>query len=76
MGRRQLNLLTSWRKITVEDLLHGLNLQSGNDCAVALAEHIGGSVENFSKMMNNRAKELGCKQSNFVNPSGLYNPNH
>lgn len=68
--------LQAGEKITVEDLLYGLNLQSGNDCAVALAEHIGGSVENFSKMMNNRAKELGCKQSNFVNPSGLYNPNH
>lgn len=68
--------LQAGEKVTVEDLLFGLNLQSGNDCAVALAEHIGGSVANFAKMMNTRAKELGCTSSNFVNPSGLYNANH
>lgn len=68
--------LIAGEQITVEDLLYGLNLQSGNDCAVALAEHIGGSIENFSKMMNTRAKELGCTSSNFANPSGLYNINH
>lgn len=68
--------LKTGEEVAVGDLLYGLNLQSGNDCAVALAEHIGGSVENFSKMMNARAKDLGCNNSNFVNPSGLYNPNH
>ena len=63
-------------QLTVRDVLYGLNLQSGNDCAEALAEHISGSVEKFSELMNTRAKELGCKNSNFVNPSGLYHKDH
>jgi serine-type D-Ala-D-Ala carboxypeptidase (penicillin-binding protein 5/6) len=62
--------------LTVKDLLYGLLLQSGNDAAVALAEHIGGSVSNFAEMMNKRAKELGCTNTNFVNPHGLYNKDH
>jgi serine-type D-Ala-D-Ala carboxypeptidase (penicillin-binding protein 5/6) len=63
-------------EITVKDLLYGLILMSGNDCAEALAEHIGGSLENFAAMMTERAKELGCENTNFVNPSGLYDKNH
>lgn len=63
-------------KITVEHLLYGLLLKSGNDAAVALAEHTGGSVENFSKMMNNKAKELNLLNTNFVTPHGLDNDNH
>jgi D-alanyl-D-alanine carboxypeptidase len=63
-------------QLPVRDVLYGLNLQSGNDCAEALAEHIAGSVENFAEMMNTRAKELGCKNSNFKNPSGLYDKEH
>ncbi len=62
--------------LTVRDLLHGLLISSANDCAEALAEHIGGSIEEFAKLMNERAKQLGCNNTNFVNPSGLYNPNH
>lgn len=62
--------------LTVRQLLYGLLLTSGNDCAEALAEHIGGSIENFSEMMNEKAKEIGCKNTNFVNPSGLYDDNH
>jgi serine-type D-Ala-D-Ala carboxypeptidase (penicillin-binding protein 5/6) len=62
--------------LTVKDLLYGLLLQSGNDAAVALAEHIGGSVSGFADMMNKRAKELGCTNTNFVNPHGLYDKNH
>lgn len=63
-------------QLTVSQLLHGLLLQSGNDCALALAEHISGSTEEFVKLMNKRAAELGCKNTNFVNPNGLYNVNH
>lgn len=61
---------------TVKDLLIALMLASGNDCAEALAEHVGGTTEGFVKMMNKRAKELGCKNTHFVNPSGLYDKNH
>lgn len=63
-------------KIKVKDLLYGLLLVSGNDCAEALAEHIAGSSAKFGKMMTLRAEELGCKNTNFVNPSGLYDKNH
>lgn len=62
--------------MTLSDMLYGLMLSSGNDAAIAIAEHIGGSVEGFVSMMNNKAKELGCKNTNFVNPNGLYNSNH
>ncbi|MFD3157612.1 D-alanyl-D-alanine carboxypeptidase family protein [Haloimpatiens sp. FM7330] len=63
-------------KLTVKQLLYGLLLSSANDCAEALAEHIGGSIEGFASMMNERAKELGCENTNFVNPSGLYDDKH
>lgn len=63
-------------QIKVKDLLYGLLLQSGNDCAEALAEHIGGSMDKFATEMNKRALELGCKNTNFVNPSGLYDEKH
>ena len=63
-------------KITINDLLYGLMLRSGNDAAVALAEYIGGSVEGFAKMMNEKAKEIGLENTNFVTPNGLDNPNH
>lgn len=63
-------------KITVNDLLYGLMLRSGNDTAVALAEYIGGSIEGFATLMNNKAKEIGLKDTNFVTPHGLDNPNH
>jgi D-alanyl-D-alanine carboxypeptidase len=59
-------------ELTVKDLLYGLLFVSGNDCADALAEHMAGSVENFAAMMNKRAGELGLVNTNFVNPSGLY----
>ena len=61
---------------SINDLLHGLLLESANDCAIALAEHTGSSVENFSKMMNDRARLLGATNSNFVNPNGLYEKEH
>lgn len=55
-------------KITVNDLLYGLMLRSGNDAAVALAEFIGGSVEGFAIMMNEKAKQLHLENTNFVTP--------
>ncbi|MCY6484272.1 D-alanyl-D-alanine carboxypeptidase [Clostridium aestuarii] len=63
-------------KLSVKDLLYGLLLQSGNDCAQALAEHISGSIDTFSELMNKRALELGCQNTNFVNPHGLYDAAH
>lgn len=63
-------------KISVKDLLYGLMLRSGNDCAIAIAEHISGSVENFSVLMNKKAKELHLENTNFVTPHGLDNDNH
>lgn len=56
---------------TLSDLLYGLMLQSGNDAAIAIAEHIGGSVEAFAKMMTERAKRIGAKDTQFQNPNGL-----
>ena len=53
------------------DLLCSLMLESHNDSAVAIAEHIGGSVEGFAKLMNEKAKELGCKNTYFITPNGL-----
>ena len=63
-------------KITVHDLLYGLMLCSGNDAAVALANHIGGSIEGFADMMNKKAKELGCVNSHFITPHGLDQDGH
>ncbi|WBW95300.1 D-alanyl-D-alanine carboxypeptidase family protein [Oceanirhabdus sp. W0125-5] len=68
--------LKSGEKIKVEELLYGLMLKSGNDAAVALAEHIGGNVENFSKIMNDYAFKLGLLSSNFRSPHGLDKENH
>lgn len=58
-------------KVTVNDLLYGLMLRSGNDAAVALAEYVGGDIEGFAKLMNEKAKELGLKNTRFVTPHGL-----
>lgn len=63
-------------QITVWNLLNGLLIESGNDCAEALAEHISGSIGNFAELMNRRATELGCTETHFVNPHGLYDDNH
>lgn len=63
-------------KVTVQDLLYGLMLCSGNDAAVALAEHVGGSVEGFADLMNEKAKELNLCNTHFVTPHGLDNDEH
>ena len=60
--------LLEGEKIKVEDLLYALMLKSSNDAAYVLAEHVGGSVDGFSEMMNKKATEIGCKNSHFVNP--------
>lgn len=63
-------------EVSIEDLLYGLMLRSGNDSATALAWIIGGTQENFIEMMNKRAAEIGCTNTHFLNPSGLYDDNH
>lgn len=62
--------------LTVQDMLACLLLPSANECAYALARHVSGSVGSFVELMNARAKELGCKNTNFVNPCGLHDDNH
>lgn len=56
-------------KISINDLLYGLMLRSGNDCAISIAEAVSGSVENFASLMNKKAKELDLKNTNFVTPN-------
>lgn len=68
--------LKAGQKITVEDLLYGLMLRSGNDAAVTLAVETSGSIEGFATLMNATANECGAKNSNFVNPHGLQDKNH
>ena len=63
-------------QITVHDLLTGMLIRSANDAAVAAAEHIAGSTQKFAQMMNRKAAEIGCFDTNFVTPNGLYNKNH
>lgn len=68
--------LSKGEEIKLKDLLYALMLQSSNDAAVAIAEHIGGSVEGFSVMMNKKAEELGAKDTYFETPNGLDGENH
>ena len=63
--------LLAGEKILLEDLVYGLMLRSGNDAAVAIAEHVGGSLEGFVFMMNQKAEEIGMKNTYFANPHGL-----
>lgn len=63
-------------QITVNNLLYGLMLCSGNDAAVALAEHVGGSVEEFAVLMNSKANDLGLLNTHFVTPHGLDKDEH
>ena len=68
--------LQEGEELTVEQLLNVLLIPSANDAAFALAEHIAGSVDAFSDMMNKKAEEIGCKNTHFVNPNGIHNENH
>lgn len=63
-------------KLSVNDLLYGLMLRSGNDAAVALALHVSDSIEEFAKLMNGKAEELKLVHTHFVTPNGLDNPDH
>ena len=63
-------------KLTVRELLYGLMLRSGNDCAQALAIHCSNSINNFASLMNQTARKIGATSSNFVNPHGLHDDNH
>jgi len=62
--------------LTLEEVLYGILVGSANEAAYAVAEHISGSLENFAILMNKTAKELGCKNSNFVTPNGIHDDNH
>lgn len=63
-------------KMTMEECLYGMMLESANECAWAIGEHIGGTMENFVKMMNKRADEIGCTNTHFNNPNGLPDEEH
>ena len=62
--------------MTVEDLLYGMMLRSGNDAATSLAIAVSGNINDFAEQMNKKAKECGAVNSNFVNPHGLHDPDH
>lgn len=68
--------LREGERMTLEDILYGLMLRSGNDSAVAIGIHIGGTVENFVKMMNEKADSIGAKNTHFTNPNGLHDDMH
>lgn len=68
--------LARGERMALSDLLYGLMLSSGNDAALTIAAHIGGSVEDFCAMMNARAAEMGCTDTHFVNPNGLPHDAH
>ncbi|HEY63825.1 MAG TPA: D-alanyl-D-alanine carboxypeptidase [Caldilineae bacterium] len=68
--------LRAGEQLTVQDLLYGLLMVSGNDAAMALAYHVAGSPEAFVELMNRRAAEMGLKHTHFVNPHGLDAPGH
>ncbi len=64
------------QSISMEECLYGILIGSANEVANAVAEHIGGSIEGFAEMMNEKAKELGCTDSHFVNANGLHDDDH
>lgn len=63
-------------ELTMEQCLYALMLKSANEVANAMGEHVAGSIPKFADMMNAKAKELGCKNTHFVNPNGLHDDNH
>jgi D-alanyl-D-alanine carboxypeptidase (penicillin-binding protein 5/6) len=68
--------LVPGEKMTVEDLLYALMLNSANEAANVLAEHVSGSIDDFAILMTEKAEELGCKNTNFVNANGMHDENH
>ena len=75
MGGSQM-FLEAGSNIHLEEIIKGVSIASANDGAIALAEYIGGSVENFVDMMNKKAEDLGLSNTHFVNPHGLHDDNH
>ena len=63
-------------QVTMSALLNGMLVHSSNDCAQAIARHVGGTMDNFVAMMNEELTELGCTGSHFTNPTGLHDSNH
>ena len=63
-------------EFTVEQMLYVMMVGSSNDAAIVLAEHVSGSIDEFSKLMNEKAINLGCTSTNFVNPNGVHDENH
>lgn len=63
-------------KLTMEQCLYAMMLESANEVCLGVAEHVAGSIDGFVKLMNERAKELGCKNTHFMNPNGLHNDKH
>lgn len=68
--------LSVGEEISVNDLLYALMVPSANDAAYVLAEHVAGSVDAFADMMNNKAREIGCTATHFVNPNGIHDSRH
>ena len=68
--------LKEGERITIEELLYGVMLRSGNDAATAIGIALGGDLDTFIKKMNEKAANLGCKNTKFINPSGLFNKEH
>ncbi len=75
MGGSQI-FLKAGEEMSVTDMLKGISIASGNDATVAMAERISGTEEEFVKQMNTKAKELGLKNTNFINATGLDTDNH
>lgn len=63
-------------QLTMQQCLYGMLLESANEVTYAVAEHVSGNIESFSKLMNEKAESLGCKNTHFVNPHGLHDENH
>ncbi len=74
--KAQVSISESGEKMRISDLVYGLMLNSGNDAAVVLAEHIGGDVDTFAGMMNEMAREIGANATHFKNPNGLHDDDH
>ncbi|MGB4563701.1 MAG: D-alanyl-D-alanine carboxypeptidase family protein [Dethiobacteria bacterium] len=75
MGGSEL-FLSEGDELSLEELIIGMAVGSANDGAIAVAEYIGGSVETFVEMMNEKARQLGLKNTHFCNPHGLHHPDH
>lgn len=68
--------LSNGEELPLRDLVYGLMLVSGNDCALAIANYLGGSLEGFAEMMNNKAKEIGMSDTHFITPHGMHDEGH